>query len=180
MDKKLLMVLLILAAIVIVIVGLILLVLASPFIFAFLAGVFYMGGSNHIPSQCTLTPGFTCVSYKLHANTGELDLIIGQGTGHTINVTGISCTQDASSDYMNENSINNYAYNPLSIHSGEQKYVSQSGTSHMIKCTDANGDLPADLKLGSFYSGRLYINYTELDTNSSKITTGAFSTKYES
>ena len=178
MDKKLLLVLLVLAVIAVVIIGLILLILASPFILAFLAGAFYLEGLPITSHQCVFTADFTCTSYALNANSGELNLTIRQETGHTINITGVSCTQNLSSNYMNETSINNYLNNPITISSGAQKIVSQPSTLYVTSCKDTTGNPPADMKAGSTYYGLIYINYTELDTGNSKIVKAAFSSKY--
>jgi hypothetical protein len=139
--------------------------------------IFYLLGLSNpstAPRQCTMPPGLSCVSYKLHANSGELDLNIGQGTGHTMNITGVACTSSSTTPGLDK-----YASEPITIHSGSMAYVSQSGTSQMVKCTDNNGNLPSDRSAGTLYSGRIYIRYTEVDTGINRTATGTISTKYE-
>jgi hypothetical protein len=175
MDKKLLIIGLV--VLLVIVIGVLLI---SPFALAFL---FYLGILNPNmpaggPAQCTFGPGITCVTYKLHAGTSELDLNIGQGTGQTMNITGLACTKNTSQYYTKENSINNYASNPITIPSGSMHFISQSGTSQVVRCTDANGNLPSDTSAGTPYSGRLYINYTD-EIGMTRIATGVFSTTYK-
>jgi len=136
------------------------------------------------PSQCTFPAGITCTTTKLHAVSGQLTLEIGQGTGHTIRVTGITCTQNTSRDYATEGSI---IYNPetnVTIASGSKAFVadggktaSSSGIANVI-CTDANGNV-VDSSIGTQYNGRIYINYTEADTGLQRIAVGTISQRFE-
>ncbi|QLJ52496.1 MAG: hypothetical protein Sv326_0321 [Candidatus Fermentimicrarchaeum limneticum] len=139
------------------------------------------GGSPPISAppmltQCTLPPGFSCVTYKLHANTGELDLEIGQIFGGTINVTGVACTQKETSPSY----LNNYASDPITITSGSRKFISKPSTSHVVKCTDANGNPLSDTSVGARYEGKIYINYTKLATEEATTVSGPFWAKFES
>jgi len=132
-----------------------------------------------VPTQCTFPPGFSCRSFKLHAGTSELDLFIGQGTGHQIKITGVTCTGNLSSAYPVEASINNYATEPIFMNSGSHQYISRSGTFQVVRCTDANGNLPSSTQPGSIYSGGIYINYTETDTELQRIVVGTLIAKWE-
>jgi hypothetical protein len=166
MDKKLLLV-----AIVIFVVFCIVLIVLFV-----VAPLFYLGIFNpSTPRQCTFAGGFTCMAYKLHAGTGELDFVLGQETGHTIQITDIQCTQ-GSPDYVN---VNGYSPNPITIKSGASATVSGASTSHIVRCTDGTGNLPSHMTAGSTYTGKLYINYTEVDSEINRTTVGIFSTVYE-
>lgn len=176
MNKKLLLlaivglILLGILAVVILIISLLL----GPPLLLYLTGLNPSGGAM----QCTLPPGFNCTAYKLHAGSGELDLNISQAIGHTIKITGLACTGNSSANYTGT-AINNYKSNPLTVPPSNSTSISKSGTSHVAKCTDASGNLPPDMKAGTIYSGKIYINYTEVDTGMQIIATGAVSAKYE-
>ncbi len=128
--------------------------------------------------SCKFNPGIECIGYKLHANTGELDLRIGQGTGKTIDITGVTCTQNSSSNYASMTSIRNYESNPIMMTSGSMENISESGSSHVVICTDAGGSLPKNTNAGTQYFGKIYIKYTELDTNLTRIVVGSLETHY--
>ncbi|NYZ76221.1 hypothetical protein H0N98_03140, partial [Candidatus Micrarchaeota archaeon] len=55
-----------------------------------------------IPEQCVFPAGITCISSKLNT-VGNLTLIIGQGTGHPIMVTGVNCTMNSSASWAADN-----------------------------------------------------------------------------
>jgi len=125
------------------------------------------------PAQCTFPAGIACVNYQLDAN-GELNLTIGQGTGHTIKITGVACAEYTNSTYDINTSINNYASDSITINSGKAGEISKAGTSHEVICKDANGSA-VNLTHGGVYIGRIYINYTEVDTGIQRIARGIFS-----
>jgi hypothetical protein len=160
-------------------------VLLITFIFFVILG--YLGFFNlpiSPPAQCAFPAGFSCVVDKLYAQTGKLYLKIGQGTGHQIRINGVVCTQDISSDFLNKTFIS-YGYNKnVTMISGEATVISDPTDTTKpwinISCTDADGSIPQDTTVGARYSGRIYINYTELDTNITKFTVGILHGKYES
>jgi hypothetical protein len=127
------------------------------------------------PAECTFPAGFTCIKYELHQN-GELDLEIGQGIGHQIKITGAACTMNLSPEYMNNSNVNNYASDPIEMSYGTSAKISKLGTSHTLICTNEFGNPILDTsKVKSdhgYLQFRLYLNYTEMDTNKSGITWG--------
>lgn len=133
------------------------------------------------PSPAYFPAGISVTGYELHQN-GELDLEIGQGLGRPIEVTGVICTLNQSPDYASRG-VNNYASDPIKMPSGSRANLSKSGTAHTIVCTDENGNRILDTNTvkpseGDMYGGydvhyRLYINYTEIDTNKSKVVGGS-------
>ncbi|NYZ79468.1 hypothetical protein H0N99_04955 [Candidatus Micrarchaeota archaeon] len=142
-----------------------------------------------IPLQCEFPAGISCYEVKLWANTGKLSLNIRQGTGKTIVVTGVSCTQNvsqsyASSSYISYDAIGGSATTNVTIPSGSFAFIADPTSAtdgiNNVTCTDANGNLPSDTKIiGAPYTGRIYVRYTEMDTNLTKTTTGTFTVRYE-
>jgi len=157
-----------------------------------LAVLFYLGVLNPstvTPNQCTFPPGFTCVTNKLQPN-GNLYLVVGQGTGKTIRIMGINCTQNTSMEFQTQGRVfwgnDTYStdYDPnISISSGNQMVVanpdSPFGWINKTRCTDANGAVMPDQPIGGVYNGRIYINYTESDTGVKRIVVGSYTAKYE-
>jgi hypothetical protein len=154
-----------------------------PFFVLEIAFLFWLGeGPGPNLSQCTFPAGFSCVTNKLYANTGKLYLEIGQGTVHKINVTGVACTQNIS--FATRGNIIYGGNNGITIDSGTKAAVSDPNDTTKpwmnISCTDAKGQLISNPAIGEIYNGRIYINYTELDTNTTKVITGSVSAKFES
>ena len=157
----------------------------------FYLGVFNLGSTI---SQCTFPPGFTCVSNKLQAGTSKLYLVLGQGTGHPIQVNGVNCTQQTDTNQMSSGLYVSYSnYNigsgasSINISSGASAVVADamniSGSDYPavadnIICSQANG-LPGDTTIGASYNGIIYINYTETDTGLTRIISGTYSAAFE-
>jgi len=146
-------------------------------------------------SQCYFSPVFTCVDYELQASTAKLYLKIGQLTGHTIRINGINCTQQTDTTKMTAGSYIYYPnYSPsgatdLIISSGESAVVADSipinastsgspANATNIICSTSTGVMPSDVEIGSTYNGKIYINYTELDTNLTRIIVGTCAIRY--
>jgi hypothetical protein len=51
-------------------------------------------------------------------------------------------------------------------------------TGMSITCTDANGGIPSDTRVGTWYKGKIYMNYTETDTNITRIAIGTYDNRY--
>ncbi len=151
-----------------------------------LAVLFYLGVLNPpIPEQCVFPAGITCISSKLNT-TGGLTLIIGQGTGHPIQVTGVNCTMNSSAAWATDNSASlvynpNTLNTPVNITSGGQATVAQiAGTGGIgsVACKNANGGA-ASGAAGSAFNGKIYIKYTETDTSITRTVVGTFAKRYE-
>jgi len=128
--------------------------------------------------QCTFPAGFTCVTNKLYTN-GSLYLSIGQGTGKTIMIKGVSCTQNTN---MATNGTILWAnsYN-ITIPSGSMATLSDPTKSNIsITCSDASGKPMTDRAVGEVYNGKIYLNYTETNTQLTRIVVGTYSARYES
>lgn len=165
------------------------LILKSPplalIVIAMVAIGFYLGPlCPPEPTQCTFSAGIVCVQSKLWANTGKLSLQIGQGIVHPIRINGVVCTQNTSSTFT---SSANVVYNPaatVNISSGGFAYVADKtlGAANglgNVTCTDVNNMPVATTTIGTIYNGKIYVNYTELDTGLTKIVVGTYTAKYE-
>ena len=135
-----------------------------------LAVLFYLGVLNPpIPEPCVFPARVTCISSKLNT-AGNLTLIIGQGTGHPIMVTGVNCTMNSSATWATDNAAT-LVYSPafnINITSGGQATVAQilgAGALGNVACKDANGGAIAGVAAGSAFNGKIYIKYTEQDTS---------------
>jgi hypothetical protein len=151
-----------------------------------LAVLFYLGVLNPgglTPTQCTFPAGFTCVTNKLYATTGKLYLVVGQGTGHSIMVTGINCTQNTSTDFSASSIISYGPNNNITISSGSSATLSTpsdaSKTWLNVTCVLANGSNPLDTNIGSLYNGKIYVKYTELDTTLTRTVVGTYTARFE-
>jgi MFS family permease len=148
--------------------------------------LFYLGPtpSPRYISQCTFPAGFTCITTKLQVGTSKLYLIVGQGTGHSIMVTGLNCTQNTSSDFSSSGTISYGPNQNITIASGSSATLSTpsdaSKTWLNVTCVLANGSDPLDTNIGSLYNGKIYIKYTETDTDLQRIVVGTYTAKYES
>jgi hypothetical protein len=154
-----------------------------------LAVLFYLGILNPksmAPTQCSFPAGFTCITWKLYT-TGQLYLKIGQGTGKTINITGFRCTMNAS--FVPGQRVN-FTYGSatapgpitgeITVPSASQALISDPNTAAInFTCMQDNSNSPATGSIGDTYNGKLFLNYTELDTSIQRITTGSISAKYE-
>jgi len=155
-----------------------------------LAVLFYLGVLNpQIPSQCIFPAGISCSTYKISADTGKLTLQIGQGTGKTIRVTGVSCTQNSSASYttsafISYSNIGGTASTNVTIPSGSTGFIADpvngaAGVSN-VTCTDTNNLALGTTTIGTQYNGKIYINYTEVETEVTRVAAGTFTTYFES
>jgi hypothetical protein len=116
------------------------------------------------PNSCTFPAGFACLSYDLNEN-GELSLDLGQGTGRTIRINGLLCSTEKDVTTLTIPPLSH----PIQIVSGSHTSVTGGPSGNSVKCAGSSG--------GKF-SGRIYINYTELDTGMQRIAVGALSIGY--
>lgn len=130
------------------------------------------------PVQCTFPPGFTCISWKLNAN-GSIYLKIGQGLGKTINITGFNCTQNINAITQGGTIQFDDMKKSFSLPSASEIAIADpSNSTRYITCTDETGKTITGA-VGTTYNGKLYINYTEVETGLTRIAVGSLSTKYE-
>ena len=153
-----------------------------------IAVLFYIGvlnPRNVTPSTCTFPPGISCASYKLiegsnPLKSGNLELTLGQALGHPISITGLVCTQETGAPSNWDVSGFNTS-SPIPIPIGEARKVSGSDVNQQIYCLDSNGNRvqPPQSQLGEFYKGKLWIRYSETDTNTERTVVGDIATKFE-
>ncbi|MDD5317602.1 MAG: hypothetical protein PHF51_02595 [Candidatus ainarchaeum sp.] len=120
---------------------------------AVLAILLYTGViSPKPPNVCSLPAGFSCYSYKIEAG-GNLTLLLGQSLGQDIVLNNLSCTANATA---NAEGLGN----AVTVRSG--KYATINATNNSVRCYAADGSY--NLTRGTYYSGKIVINYTESET----------------
>jgi hypothetical protein len=142
-----------------------------------IAALFYLGVMNPArmtPTSCTLRPGFSCSSFKLESGTGNLNLKLGQASGHPIFIKAIKCTQET---VPNTASL----ANNIPVPQGEMREITGGISGNIVQCLDASGNpLPAsDTQVGSLYKGKLYILYQEIDTGTDRLIIGDIAARFE-
>ena len=125
--------------------------------------LYYQRAYSGSYSQCTFPPGLTCVSYTLN-QSGELYLKLGQGTGHNIKINSILC--NASEDYYGVPNVNAPLKNSITLTSGSSADLAGGSSGNTVVCSGISG--------GEF-SGRIYINYTEIETGLERVAVGSLS-----
>jgi hypothetical protein len=126
--------------------------------------LYYQRAYSSSYSQCTFPPGFTCISYTLN-QSGELYLKLGQGTGHEIKINSVFC--NASGGYYGVPNVNAPLKNSITLTSGSSADLAGGSSGNMVVCSGISG---------GYFSGRVYLNYTEVDTGLNRIATGTLST----
>lgn len=127
----------------------------------FLNVLYYQKSYSSSYPECIFPAGLSCTSYDIDGS-GKLHLMLGQGTGHSIKINSILCT--SSSDYNAYQNVNIPLANPVMLVSGSKADIAGGGSSNSVMC---NG-------LGSgIFSGRVYVNYTEMDTGLNRIAAGS-------
>jgi len=111
----------------------------------FYVGVFNPGTAA--PSACTLGAGFSCYSYIVYPGNGTLTLEVGQATGNAVTITGVAC--DARTTAGNWTSMSR------TVQTGKHYVIGG------IPCYKSTGIRPG---AGEFYSGTIFLNYTDAET----------------
>ena len=137
-----------------------------------------------VPLRCTFPAGFSCVSSKLYSSAygWNLVLVLGQSTSRTIKVTGITCSQNTTL------SSNDQVY--FTARNWEKTITTGSKTvvagriggnfGGKVMCTGMNKSAkPTDTSVGAVFAGKIFINYTEMDTGVSRVVVGDLVARYE-
>ncbi|MDE1855453.1 MAG: hypothetical protein KGH57_04015 [Candidatus Micrarchaeota archaeon] len=112
----------------------------------------YFSPSNYAGQECTLTSGFSCLSFFLYSN-GILSVNLQQSLSVPINVTMIGCNQNGSIARMQK------PFNPPS----NQIFMSIGGNyTFSVACYTGTGPLAGNTV--SVFNGALIINYTNDET----------------
>jgi hypothetical protein len=152
----------------------------------------------HGPAECTLSynAGVVCTDFVLYAKNGTLDLEVG--VNRTINFTGVKCTMNTS--YIPGGVVLYQPQTDVVIQSNSRAAISNAILN--VTCTDEFGNtITKTSKLldlleitlgkdnfitkwyryehvGFYYKGKLYVNYTEIDTGAQKILVGSIGANY--
>jgi len=121
---------------------------------AVISVLFFLGVFNPrtvAPNACVLTAGFSCFGYRLSSGDtvdGALILDLSQGTGHSLRIDELACTA--------ADTPSTFSTISTEIFNGEHKQI-------CTPCFRADGSSFPDPD--EFYRGRLFVRYTDLDTN---------------
>ncbi len=137
-----------------------------------LAVLFYIGvlsPQNTTPNTCLFQPGFSCYTFKVGNGTGSLELDFGQATGKSIQVTGISCSQNSTAALHTSPLTED-----ITVPSGEHRWIT-GGTSPNsgIACEGATG------VAGTRYKGTACVSYIESGTNTQRLVCGEINARLE-
>ncbi len=150
---------------------------------AITVGLLYEIGINNSYTEspyCTPSPSFSCGYYSLAGDNGMLQVQLGQDTGTGITVDGVACAADenAIGDVPAEGNLHvtqNSLYYPPNAFAVNTLY---SGTSdvYSVYCYDSGG--VATGRLGSAFSGFVWLNYTIPGYGSQTEVVATINTKY--
>ncbi len=137
-----------------------------------LAVLFYIGvlsPQNTTPNTCLFQPGFSCYTFKVGNGTGSLELDFGQATGRSIQIIGISCSQNSTAALHTAPLTED-----ITVPSGEHRWIT-GGTSPNtgIACEGATGEA------GTRYKGTACVTYTESGTNTQRLVCGDINARLE-
>jgi len=144
----------------------------------------FMNPRSVVAARCSLPAGFSCASSKLYSSAygWDLVLVLGQASGRTIKVTGIACSQNmtlSSNDqvyFTTRNWEKTMTSGSKTVVAGR---VGENSGSRVI-CTGMNRlRKPIDTSVGAVFAGKIFINYTEMDTGVSRVIVGDFVARYE-
>lgn len=130
--------------------------------------LYYLGiFSNPNIAVCSFeTQGFACYANKLTSNTSSMSgliLDLSQTTGHDIKVIGFNCT---SSQTWIEYDFNGVTNTNVTIASGGHASVYNGTTPYVpFSCYKNDGSTIGPKDVGSYYRGKMYIHYWDLETN---------------
>jgi len=130
--------------------------------------LFYLGiFTSPSISTCSFeTSGFTCYEHKLTSNTsgiGGIILDLSQSSQDDIKIIGFNCT---ASQTWNEVDFDGVKYANVTIASGGHASVYNGTLPYMpLPCYKGDGTMLGQRDVGSYYKGKIYIHYWDLETN---------------
>ena len=129
--------------------------------------LFYLGmiNTNVSAKMCFFSSPFTCRAYSLAKETRVLTLEVGQATGKTVSVVAITCSRL-------EQEQQTVLPNRVLIQSGTYEFVSGGDSGNSVTC-------PGSGRPGEPFTGRVCLNYTEIDTGLSRSVCGQLATNFE-
>lgn len=137
--------------------------------------MFYLGifSSPNITTCSFQTPGFACFTNKLSSNSsGRSGLILdlSQTTGHDIRIIGFNCT---TSQTWTVTDFDGITAGSVTIPSGSHASVFNGTVTLMpLPCYKNDGSKLGPVDAGSYYRGKIYIHYWDLETNIDHKVTG--------
>ena len=150
-------------------------------VLAVIAVVFYVGVLKapvvSTPS-CDLAKGMACVDFKLNRDTAYLNFKLGNDLARRINVTSLKCTQETYNPSSNWRAVG------ITIAPGEEKWIAHidglDGSPASACCYKNDGlSCYPNSASGQPYSGKVWINYTELDTRVNRTIQGTVNGQFE-
>jgi len=121
-------------------------------------------GQIDVPGSCSFQQGATCIEHAFYSETGESVILFGQSLGHPIEITNVKCTQEASSPA-------DPSWTWGSGFTGSR--ISPGGSEALtLQCYDSDGAPVSGLNPSDYYSGKIWIQYTETDTGEVKVMSG--------
>lgn len=153
--------------------GLLAIILTSVF---FVAPGLFFGGADYRYTRsgaCDFPPDFGCSSWKMNPD-GSLGLQLGQSRGHNINITQMSCTQQ-----VELSSSLDALSNPVLLDNGEVDWVVGGTSGNRVFCKNSAGVPLTGCVVGDFYSGKIWVVYTERDTGVNRTVIGDITVKCE-
>lgn len=132
----------------------------------------FINPRSPISPSCVFSSDLNCKAFALNT-TGHYALDLGQGTGHTIRVTHIRCTQETNATLNTSDLL----ATPVMIGNGEHAFIT-NGTQTCIS-TDTGVTKTATGFAGNAYKGKFYVRYTDIETNFQHTSIGDVVIKYE-
>lgn len=141
------------------------------------AALFYLGVLNPKGAQgniCLFPPGHSCYVFKIANGSGALFLDLGQATGRSIRVAGISCSQNESAALL-------ALANNITVPSGDHRWVVAGDSGNYYNCTGAAGNnlTAATAPVGERYRGRMCISYVESGTEVIRTLCGDINARFD-
>ncbi len=113
-------------------------------------------------------PGFSCYTFKVGNVTGSLELDFGQATGRSIQITGISCSQNSTAALHTSPLTED-----ITVPSGEHRWIVGGTSPNNATCEGATAEA------GARYKGTACVSYIESGTNTQRLVCGDINARLE-
>jgi hypothetical protein len=150
-------------------------------VLAIIAALFYLNvftPGNLSPPACDFLSGPQCAQYKLNWGTAYLELKLRQNTLHEINVTKIKCTMETNTPETNWTDVG------VTIPIDGEAWVASTqgldGAPTSVCCMGLDGaTCYGESDAGNWYSGKIWLQYTELDSGVNRTVSGDVAAPFE-
>ena len=130
------------------------------------------GSPRALGSSCLFSGGLECRVALLNT-TGNVGIDVGQATGHAIRVTSVRCTQENEVNFTDADRVSP----PIYIMSGEHAVIT---TVAQVCYSYSGGKLgPTSGSIGSVFTGHIFVQYEETDTNVRHVAAADVTIPYE-